>query len=536
MSNNPTPPKIIDGRFIDTGTGLIVPQTYAGHSTLRPGTMTSLESKLNLEVGFNHGEKLRRDADTLVVKWAAKGSGLDDIANAAIVEGRIANVGVAPVIAPQISAMVRRQQDQAATASVEIMGRATPVNKARDAISRFNDSPLGINDALKTIVYNMRTFNRGCPIATVPITYDMTVWESYGMEAVPIDGADDNHFYLTVDWSRMGTPIPYIPNPLNLEATGNTDWPYWYLAMCDGKPSWVLLHSSQIMPLLPGKTTRPGIGTSSVWICLGYLAESILVVDERIEKMVNALADGLVIFGGLPYNADFLKDAIQRGAEENRNIGNIIHKGHTLITTPEQPSLVQVSFRQPNGVTFTEQREYEEDVIAFAFSEPLSAMVTRGGVGYGAQAETTADNSADTGVGSILKEVGLVLGAIYPRTQIAISRPNDRAKRLNLDSFKTLTEAISRLPDGTLTPDEIRGIIERDIMDIPESGEDDITVSANSDDDDSPMMNSRHAFAVLTQNDELTITDEDVDLALDRALTRIDNQLYEMLNAEAVES
>lgn len=549
-----------NGYIRDNDTGLLVPPSYKRASSIASTTAVNALMKSAIHAdGYNQGYHLDRDPDTLFVQWPERGSGLDDLASLAIVDGNVANVGAAPVIAPLVSAMVRRQQDQAATAALSLSGRATPVRKAKEALLRFNDSPLGATQAVMKMVHDLRTYNRGAPIATVPIHYPSSEWTEYGMEVVPIPGTQ--LYYLQVNRARAGTPIPYLPSVFDLEPTGNPLWPYWYYTQVDGKQTWVLLHNTHILPLTPGITPMPGVGLSSVWICLGILAETILVVDARLEKIANTMTDGVVLFSGVTQDANQIKGAIESQRAENKQQGFVLNKGFTVIASPHPDGkVVQISFRQDTGVPFKEWREYTEDVIAAAFSEPLSALVTRGGVGYGAQAETTADNSSEMGIGAVLHWIATGLGAIYPRTQVAFARASDRAKKLKLESFKTFSEAIKNLPEGTLQVPEIRAMMQRDIVDIPEAGEDDVTTNAEpaEDVDEAGVNNQSSATSesaeelmanvvgalhlsailqleVLYQDEDVTITDADVDEAIQLAGERVDPDFADLLVAEPVD-
>lgn len=562
-----------NGYIVDQGTGLYIPQSYRRHAPLSsvssPTAVNSIGKSPITADGYNGGVRLQRDPDNLIVHWPQKGSGLDDIAGGAIVDGDIANVGASPVIAPQISALVRRQQDQAATAALTLSGRRTPVKKAKDALLRFNDSPMGSTQAVMQMVHDLRTYNRGAPLATVPIIYDVDKWSEYGLEPKPI-GEGGNLYYLEVDWSKVGSPVPFLPSIFDLEPTGNPIWPYWYFKQVGGKAAWILLHHTHVLPLTPGVLSLPGVGLSSTWICLGILAESILIIDARIEKVANAVTDGIILVTGSDDNAEDLKGNIQSQRENNRSAGFSINKGYTLITSKDaNAKVVQFQFRQDTGVPFKERREYEEDVIATAFSEPLSSLVTRGGVGYGAQAETTADNIGEMGIGALLHWIGVGLGAIYPRVQIAFSRPSDRAKRMKLADFKTFAEAVRSLPDGTLEPEEVRAMLQRDVIDIPESGEDNVMATAGSDEDSESegvngdgdtetrdaddtsaadsqealdanidkalMLAHRLTLEVLYDEDDVVITDEDVDTAIELAGERVSPDFADLLNAVAVE-
>src|SRR5690606_11790607 len=168
------------GRFVDSGSGLLIPRGYTGPRVELNTVLAALGNGLTGR-GFSQGTMLERDPATLAVRWPAKGSGYDDFVSQSIVDGTVANVGLSPVVAPQISAVVRRQQNQAATASIDLTGRSTPVKVARDAIARFNDSPMGATQALERIVYGICTYNRGAPIATVPIIHSFETWEANGL-------------------------------------------------------------------------------------------------------------------------------------------------------------------------------------------------------------------------------------------------------------------------------------------------------------------------------------------------------------------
>ena len=263
-------PKQVPNGYIETTSGLVVPPGYLS----RPSTLSGeVDHKLRnysyfCNEGFSYGVRLPRDKDTLVIQWAPKGSGLDDLLLAAIADGEIANVGIAPVMWDQLSALILRRQEQANSVSVVVTGRGHPAARAVNALARMNDSPLGVVAGVQRILYQLDVFNRGAPLATVPITYSVDQWEQEGMTPAPIydgKGKPTGNYYLMVDW-RGRTPTPYLPSVFDLEPTGNQEWPYWYQTLIDGKKAWVLLHQTQIISLLTTQTNRPGIGTAPVWL------------------------------------------------------------------------------------------------------------------------------------------------------------------------------------------------------------------------------------------------------------------------------
>jgi hypothetical protein len=484
-----SPPKIADGDYVSTQSGLLVPRSYGNAALLQSHYLHG--KSIWSEEGFQRGQKLERDKETLIIRWPAKGSGIDDYLSSAIVDGNIGNVGIAPVMAPWITALIHKQMFQAANSSIELTGRRSPVRRAREAIARFNDSPLGATDAIMQIVRNLRTYNRGAPIATVPISYDMSKWDGYGLEAVPMEKANSERYYLKVDWGKFGEAVPFLPNIFDLEPTGNMEWPYWYRATKGDERKWVLLHQSHIIPLTPGKSDRMGIGTSSVWMCLGHISEGVLVVDERIERKVNALADGILGIGGVYQSPQQIMENLEGTNEKSAMSGNVLAKGYTIITSPtNRVTFDHFRLRQEDDIDFEKRRQEMEDFISLAFQEPLSGVVTRGGVGFGSQADTTADNASDAGVGAILHLLAIALGTIYPRVQVAAKRPNDRAQRLNISTFKDFSTAINQLHStGTIvfSPEEIRAIVNRDILNIPPTETNTIAQTAtneNSSDDE----------------------------------------------------
>lgn len=493
---------VADNRIVRTRSGILLPPGASSRRAVAGGDlseMPKLKSRIDQQFlggngyssfqsnGFNYGLALDRDEETLIVCWAEKGSGLDDEINAALVDGEIANAGISPVAFPQITGLLKHQLSQSATAEINMTGRYTPVSKARDALSMADDSPLGITDFITKMTYQLRTYNRGAPVATVPISIPVEYWQSEYMDMVPLGTEKDKeYFYLDVDWAKRKVPIPYLPSVFDLEPTGNNEWPYWYAAQVDGKRKWVLLHHSHIIPVLPGRSSRNGVGTSSVYTCLGFLGEHILVVDERLERTLAMPTEGIVGISGVEQTSTEIKKKVIEESKQANQAGRVLSRPWTLLTTPADPPITfsVFSFRQPDGVDFEARRQYQEDILALAFEEPLIALVNRGGIGYAASAESSADQASDSGINSVLHTLGVVLGAIYPRVTFAVSRPNDLARQKSLERLDVFASAVQKLDDGTITVAEARLIINRDILDIPLVDEDTTSADATLDDND----------------------------------------------------
>lgn len=479
------PPQMNDAGFVSSDSGLLIPRSYSNQS----GTfIRDMQSVITMK-GVNQGHTLPRDERTMMMRFMRKGSGLEDYFSEIIVDGTVANIGLSPVIAPIITAEVNRQVTEASTASVELTGRKSTVRRAREAISRFDDSPLGATDAIMQIVRNMRTYNRGQPIATVPITYDMGKWDSMGLQARPLKmskGGGIDYFYLNVNWSQFGEPIPFLPSVFDLEPTGLKEFPYWYRATSGKTHHWVLLHHSQIIPLTPGKTSAHGIGTSSTWMCMKHIAEDVLDDDRRIELMVNALADGLLGIGPIYYSPSQVIKELKDTSRHAEIQGNTLAKGYTVLTSPTRPiQFSEYSLRKDSGIEWRERLEAKQDHIAHAFQVPLSAITTRGGVGYGSQADTVADVGSGGGVDALLNYITIALGSVYPRVRVAVKRKNDRAQRLNMNTLKTFSESVKNLNaiGEVISPAMTRAIIDREIIDLPSVDESIIHTTASNDED-----------------------------------------------------
>lgn len=477
-------PRLSDNGFIKTETGLIVPPGYISQAEQRrQDTILQRTYSGFTEEGFAYGLRLNRDPDTMVIKWARKGSGMDDLINQALADGTIANAGISPVVFPQLTALIKRRQSQVLTASLTVTGKKTPAKNARDAISRFNDSPLGAVDAVRQIMYHLDVYNRGAPIATCPITYPVSEWSGYGMKLRSF-GDKGNRYWLEVDWTKHGTPIPFLPDVFALEPTGNMQFPYWYRTLMDNEEIWVLLHETQILSLLPSWTGQPGIGTSAVYTCLGFLGEHVLVIDERYEKMIDNLSDGVLLVSGVPQSAKQIRNHIEATDPDEIPGTGTPSRGWTIMATPTTGASVDhFGFRQPDGVDFQLRKGHFEDILALAFEETLSAIVIRGGVGYGVQADTAAENVADSGVFAVLQGISIALSKIYPRLLINIGKTNDRARSLSLRLLNQFASSMASLPEGTLSTLEMRAIINRDVLTIPAIADENIIAEAANEDD-----------------------------------------------------
>ena len=478
-------PPQLNHRYTETTTGILVPPGYrrpGDEIARRQAELKTRSFSKACDDGFAYGLRLERDPDTLVVRWAEKGSGLDDLVNQSLADGTIANVGISPVLFAQLTGLIRRRQNQVLGASIVITGRSTSAKLISNAIARWNDAPLGAVDGLRKIVYQLDTYNRGAPVATVPIWLPAEDWAGEGLylHGFTHNGKATGNHWLEVNWNVHKRPVPYLPSVFDLEPTGVAEWPYWFKKAIDGVKRWILLHRTQIVSLISGYSGQAGIGTSAVYTCLGFLGEHALAIDERYEAMIDSPGEGIVTISGVTQGAQEIRNKI-----EAENTGGA--HDWTLLASPNDIKVDMQRWRTSDQVDFTDRQAHFEDVLALAFDEPLSSVVMRGGVGYGAQAETGSNNVAEGGVFAIMKALELVLGTIYPRVTISVTKANDRARKLSLELLDTFATAIAKLPEGTLSVAETRAYIDRELITIPvvtpDTAQDDARAGSTIEDD-----------------------------------------------------
>lgn len=517
-----------DDRFRDIG-GVLVPRGY-GNSDVLPARLSAMiehfEGGIDTKDGYNHGTPVERNHNG-IVQWYQKGTGKDDRVNVAIATGTIANATISPVIFPEIPGIINRQMSQAATSSMSATASSSFAKKIKNAISWFNDSPLGYTAAIQNITFSLRTLNRGVMMALIPIG-DPLKWDEYGMKPVKLA---DGRYWLDVDWAKVGVGKPFLLDVFNFIPTTDPEWPYWYSVKYDNKRTWILLHRSQVVHITKGPSDVPWMGTSSVYICLGFLGEHILVVDERVEKLANMPAEGMLGISGVTQTSEQIKKKLATDAQDRRAKGRLFDKGWSLFTNPSGDPIKfeSFSFRARSAESAEFLMRHNEDVLALAFEEPLTSIVMRGGVGYGSQAGVVSENSADGGINSILPVVASALGAMWQRATFLPARVSDATERMKIATLLQLSQAVGHLPEGTLTTPEVRLMIDH-VVGIPET--DDVE-SVESTTDNSSDEEDVNADSETKTNDSESKDSEDNKSKMGAVIT-ISNEIDQMIQEAAL--
>lgn len=480
---------------VTTASGIILPPSmYKSNLAVVPGEKGSniayLQSRYNQlqQTGFHGGTPITREPETMIVCFPEKYSGIDDFMMGEIIDGNVRNIGPSPVVSSLLSAAVMKQIAQVSNADITLTGKNTPTKKARDGIAWWNDSPTGAVYGLARMAYQLLVYNRGAPIATVPIIYGFDQWQDFGLIAHPMPNKDQKaedavYWWLEVDWQKHGSPIPYLPSVFDLEATGNQEWPYWYRVKVEKKDRWILLHHSQIIPVLPGYSQKDGYGTSAAWLITEPLSMFIISQDAKMEELVNAPTTGIVGISGTEESPADIKKRMEDDRKRAIAGGSYFDKSPFIIVSPDK----EIKFNTFSFRNFKAWKEEDiqrfEDRVATVLRMSLNELgISRKGVGYAGQAQTTANLTADSGAGYLLSLIASALGSIYPRVQVSANRPNDLARQQQLTDFKMLADGVKGLPDGVLNAQEIRAMIENLVgIKIPEAG-DAVTTSPGSDD------------------------------------------------------
>lgn len=492
-------PEVTGKREVKTKSGLLLPPSAANSSLSYiergDGNIAQVQSYLAVQAmqkGFAQGHVLEREPETRAWLVPGKGTGWDDFAMAKIINGEVANVGMAPVVSALASAIVQKQIAQAGSGEIVLTGKATPTRRAKAGLARFNDSPLGITAALQQAVYQLNVFNRGCPISTIPIVYPVDQWEELGMTLIPLLSENEKedeamYYYIEMDWSRLRYVVPYMPSVFLLEPTGINEWPYWYRAHINNKDRWVLLHNSQIVQLIPGYAATPGVGTSSTWLCTEQFATYILVKDAELENIINAPTSGFIGISGVREEAADVKEKVTSDREASKAQGRIVSKGFTIFTSEKPIDFKSFSFRDVQGYTNEEKMRMEDRVVTNYRMSLGDAGLSRPGVGYAGQSETARDMASDSGVGYPLRLFANAIGSMptFQNISVAVTRPNDYARVRLIEDFERFANGVSKLPPETLQPVEIRALIESFLgIPIPNVG-DSVTTSPGATDDQS---------------------------------------------------
>lgn len=407
-----------------------------------------------------------------------------DILSAAMVDADFADNEVGSSPFPELTGIVNKFIREAAIVELSVTGRLSPSRLVTDALSRANDT--GLPNFLQRIVYGQCVYNRGTPITLAPFHYDISVWEDYGIH---LEKAG-NIYYCTVDWQKIGVPSPYAIDPLRFTPTDSTEYPYYFDAYYKEQKVSVLLHSSQVIPFVPGVDRHIGFGTSPTWGFITTISKYLIQRAAELERYSRAnKGDLLLLPGAAPSDAQKVKDAMDKQHEDNKNRSEVHEGTPTIAAGGNLTAAAQlIKLRDTTGVDYKYLQELAIDQLALAFGVSTLDIAPRGGVGFGAQSEALQNSFAASGVNSILYALANKLSGIYDRVRVVVNSPNDPAQRLNLDGLVKFSAAITPLIGvGVLEAREARSIMDTTLVKIPELQEEVAQDDSGDDTQDSGL-------------------------------------------------
>ena len=340
---------------------------------------------------------------------------------------------------PELTGLLNKFSREVGASSFTVTGRDYPALIVSDALSRADMPQL-----LQQFIFEQSVYNRGSALAFAPLHIDISLWKDYGIEIKKATIGGKSVEYVTVDWTKHGTPVPYLLDPLRCTPTNSVEYPYFYNAPDGGGTRTVLLHNSHVTPIVPGQDRNQNWGTSPTWIVLGTISAFLTDRAARIEQMANAKAGDLLTLSGVNQSAaQSVRDERLKQIERNRNAGQQFGGDPTIIAgNAISASLLRM--RQGMSVDdYSKMREIAINQLALAFGVSIMDIETRGGVGYGAQADAQMDAFAMQGAIAMMYRLAQALQRFYPRVTIAVSSPRDPSQQLNMQAAKLAAETMT---------------------------------------------------------------------------------------------
>lgn len=430
---------------------------------------------------FNHF--VGRDEETGLIRVPTYASREDDIFMRVITRGAIGNIGIAPVIDPQLSALVSRRQAMAQTweAIIESPFEA-PARQLHDVMSQADDGQ-GAAAFSADVVGGLDVDNAGVFIAELPIgTMPYQDWESVGMELRVIDEKKKTYYLETNDKAGSSRGL-WSLDGLRCSPTGNNQWPFWIYPLDKetGKPGKikVLIPNSvgfQVVQRVgPKWESYDGFGQSGTWRYIGLMVHDQLIREMDVEAFLAQPPRGFVVARPVDQYGQ-LKQAIQQSQAERDEEGILYYPGTTFLEFMNSAGDVLIRPWSEPPANFTPQswRVYREDVLAASFHVSVAFLVTRIGTGAFSQSDVTAEIQAETGLAWIRHVLQMVFSAVAAtrRTKVFIIVPSDRAKKIQMEVAEKFANTLDTLQTAGagLMPDQIQAMFQSYVgIEIPET-------------------------------------------------------------------
>lgn len=501
----------------DTDKGIILPTRlahvqYIPHAFDDPNKPRGSGMAFGLKHVQGIGTLLEHDPDTGIAFWPAYASGLDDFLMRSLVQGYMGNSGQTPVVDTLLSTIVAKIQGMVGTWVNTVRGKESPVKKTLDLMSRANDSPFGSAEFVREYMGALNVDNRGAIGAQVPIgIIEIDKWSEYGMELEVIEGqrkSGQTNFKPELFVLRMTEAAfrenqgLYMLDGLTCLPTGSKEYPYWVRKQLrsEKRDVWVLIHRDFGFQILQQSGSRndlyKGFGQSGAWRYSPYEIKHMAIDQMDWEHLINQPMRGIVWVSGLDTPTQF-RDQLIKYREELEESEATFYPGVFFGGSQGENSQVVMMpwVEPPSGYTPKEWEDLKVSKLAAAFHLNETHLQLKLGEGAMTQSGVAQSLEAETAVAWMRHTIEMIWNYVAPpRVSIQVVWPSDRARRFQVETWREMSLAMSRLlsldkdkPDEEriYSRNEIRALTTEFIgVEIPAVEDDDEVVTDRSGPDD----------------------------------------------------
>ena len=474
----------------DTDLGIILPSRMR-QSQYIPHAFDTLDEPrgAGMHFGVKHivgvGTLLEHDSDTGIAFWPAYASGLDDFLMRSLVQGYMANSGATPVVDTLLATIVAKIQGMVGTWVNSVRGKKTPVKKTLDLMSRANDSQFGAAEFVRDYMGALCVDNRGAICAQVPIgNIEIDKWSEYGMELEEVQGQrppgmsnvkpDKYVLRMTNEAFRENQGV-YTIDGLTCLPTGNSEYPYWIRKMSRERKQdlWVLIHRDfgfQILQQVgPKNNLYAGYGQSGSWRYSPFEIKHMAIDRQDWEHLINQPMRGIVWVSGLDTPTQF-RDQLTTYRQDIEDAELKFYPGVFFGGSRGENSKINMIpwSEPPAGYSPREWEDMKVSKLAAAFHLNETHLQLKLGEGAMTQSGVAQSLEAETAVAWMRHTLEMCWNYISPpRVTVTVIWQSDRTRRVQIESARELSLALSRLlkvesqadwETNVFTKDEVRAL------------------------------------------------------------------------------
>ncbi|KKM85740.1 hypothetical protein LCGC14_1285950, partial [marine sediment metagenome] len=305
--------------------------------------------------------------------------------------------------------------------------------------------------------------NRGALAAQVPIGHMMVdKWSEYGMELEEIAGQRHKSnpniepilfaLRMTTEAFKENQGL-YMLDGLTCMPTGNKEYPYWIRKYSNERDRdiWVLVHRDfgfQIIQQVssPNDMYR-GFGQSGTWRYSPYEIKHMAIDQQDWEHLINQPMRGIVWVSGLDTPTQF-RDQLIKYREELEDAEMKFYPGVFFGGSQgENSKIVLMPWSEPpSGYTPKEWEDLKVSKLAAAFHMNETHLQLKLGEGAMTQSGVADSLEAETAVAWMRHTIEMMWNYVSPpRVSVSVVWQSDRQRKVQIESARELSLALSRL-------------------------------------------------------------------------------------------